>query len=122
MQIFNEFCTTQLLTFYLGFANPNIIGTTRENMGYFCITIILLTMAQNFLTCLVCLLIRDIPLCTKRLINLLSVQSPAVPVKVKPEVKLPELDVIDEESESPEEESEEVEVVEEEVFKQIEEE
>ena len=45
-----------------------------------------------------------------------------MPVKVKPEVKLPEFDIIDEESESPEEESEEVEVVEEEVFKQIEEE
>ena len=48
LELFNEFCVTALLSLILGYANPNIDGPTRFNMGEFCIVIVVLTLVVNF--------------------------------------------------------------------------
>ena len=70
LQLFNEFSSTCLFSFVLGFANPGIDGLTRFRMGSFCITIIILTLITNACTCSMRLWY-DIMLRIKRCCNVL---------------------------------------------------
>ena len=75
LEIINEFCVTSLISFFFVFANPGIIGQAKENMGYFCILIIMTTLVINWLAS-VRMLRREIPLVCRRCFNLLSATAP----------------------------------------------
>ena len=69
MQLFNEFWAACLFSFFLGFASPEIEGPTRFKMGSFCIAIILMLLAVNFVAILLRLW-RDIMLRAERFFNI----------------------------------------------------